>query len=96
MTDLPKRAITTPTVSKMNQEEDEKDITEMLLPCPFCGEEAFVWTAIQGTKVSCSKDCVTMPPRFDMFFTSIEEAVKHWNRRTLREKEGEKWEIDIF
>jgi hypothetical protein len=61
---------------------DEKN----LLPCPFCGADAFTWTAIQGTKVSCSKDCVTMPPRFDMWFTSIEEAIKHWNRRTLREK----------
>ncbi len=53
-----------------------------LLCCPFCGAEAFVWpTMLNGWKVSCRKDCVTMPSRFDMGFTSEEGAKKHWNRR---------------
>jgi hypothetical protein len=55
-----------------------------LLPCPFCGSPAFMWKTINGYKVSCENDkgCVTMPPRFDISFTSPEEAEKHWNRRT--------------
>lgn len=66
------------------EEQDEKE----LLPCPFCGAAAFIWQMHTGSKVSCSKDCVTMPSRFDMGFTSREIAIKFWNRRTLREKEG--------
>jgi len=53
-----------------------------LKPCPFCGAPAFLWRTVNGYKVSCEKDCVTIPPRFDVSFTSPDEAVKHWNRRT--------------
>jgi len=59
-----------------------------LLPCPFCGAPAFLWGTVNGYKVSCEKDCVTMPPRFDISFTSPDEAGKQWNRRA--EAEGEK------
>ncbi|OGM09225.1 hypothetical protein A2Z67_04780 [Candidatus Woesebacteria bacterium RBG_13_36_22] len=54
-----------------------------LMGCPFCGSEAFIWI-IPGSKlykISCKNDCVTMPPRFDMGFTSEEQAKKYWNCR---------------
>jgi len=54
---------------------------EELKACPFCGSEAFIWRIATGYKVSCKKDCVTMPPRHDMGFTSKEEAIKAWNTR---------------
>jgi hypothetical protein len=54
-----------------------------LLCCPFCGSEAFAWQIREGWKVSCKSDCVTMPPRHDMWFTSIEQAVAHWNKRAV-------------
>jgi len=58
-------------------------MSEELKPCPFCGGKAFMWGRGEKikVKVSCEKDCVTMPPRFDVFFTSIDEAVKRWNKR---------------
>jgi hypothetical protein len=62
-----------------------KEIEEKKLkPCPFCGAEAFFWIIMENMwKVSCSKDCVTMPPRFDMGFSSEDEAMKHWNNQIL-------------
>jgi hypothetical protein len=62
-----------------------KEIEEKKLkPCPFCGAEAFFWIIMENIwKVSCSKDCVTMPPRFDMGFSSEDEAMKHWNNQIL-------------
>jgi len=57
-----------------------------LLPCPFCGSEAFIWPIIGNMfKVSCKKDCITMPSRFDCGFTSIEQAQKYWNTRMGKE-----------
>lgn len=55
-----------------------------LKPCPFCGSNAYVWDAmiIRGYKVSCDKDCVSMPSRSDVTFTSEEQAIKAWNTRT--------------
>ena len=55
-----------------------------LKPCPFCGEDAFLWVHRNGVKVSCKNDCVSMPPRFDCCFTNDEQAIKAWNTR----KEG--------
>lgn len=52
-----------------------------LLCCPFCGANAFIWQTHMGLKVSCSKDCITMPPRSDMGFTSKEQAIEYWNKR---------------
>lgn len=57
-------------------------VSNDLLCCPFCGGEAFVWEMLgKMWKVSCTKDCVSMPPRFDMGFTSEEGARKNWNHR---------------
>ncbi len=53
-----------------------------LLPCPFCGSSAYIWYVRTGFKVSCDSDCVTMPPRHDVWATSEEEIVKKWNTRT--------------
>lgn len=52
-----------------------------LKKCPFCGNDAFIWGTVDGYKVSCKNDCVTMPPRFDTSFTSQGEALKAWNKR---------------
>lgn len=55
-----------------------------LKPCPFCGEDAFIWHAVHqssGLKVGCKNDCVTMPSRFDAWFTGEEQAIEAWNRR---------------
>jgi Lar family restriction alleviation protein len=55
-----------------------------LLPCPFCGGEAYIWHAVHqsyGLKVSCRNDCVTIPSSFDTWYTSEEQAIKSWNRR---------------
>jgi len=54
--------------------------------CPFCGSNAYIWPVpgyVQSStfKVSCMKDCVSMPVRHDTFFTSQEEAAKAWNHR---------------
>ena len=59
---------------------DDLKLSE-LLSCPFCGADAFIWQGHVGLKVSCLKDCVTMPPRYDMGFTSKDQAIEHWNRR---------------
>ena len=59
---------------------------EKLKKCPFCGSEAFIYfvggnSKFNKYKVSCKNGCVTMPPRFDMNFTSQLEALKAWNKR---------------
>ena len=57
---------------------------EKLKTCPFCGEDAFVWRAVNfsiGLKVSCKNGCVTMPSRFDVWFTSDEQMIEAWNKR---------------
>lgn len=51
-----------------------------ILPCPFCGAEAFMWAAYEGFKVSCKDGCVTMPSRADVSFSSEEVAEKCWNK----------------
>ena len=63
--------------------DTERDEME-LKPCPFCGEAAFVWPAMirPGYRVSCQKDCVSMPARPDTNFTSEEAAVDAWNTRS--------------
>jgi len=53
---------------------------DKLLPCPFCGAEAFIWAAYGGYKVSCKNSCVTMPSRHDVSFTLEEDAIKCWNK----------------
>ncbi len=53
---------------------------DKLLPCPFCGAEAFMWAAYGGFKVSCKNSCVTMPSRPDVSLTSEEVAAKCWNK----------------
>jgi hypothetical protein len=55
----------------------------VLLPCPFCGEEANIWNAGYGYKVSCTNEdcCVTLPHSWDRSFTSQDGAVQAWNRR---------------
>jgi hypothetical protein len=52
-----------------------------LKKCPFCGSDAFMWCTKAGFKISCKEDCITMPPRVDIAFTSEEEAMKAWNQR---------------
>lgn len=59
-----------------------------LLPCPFCGASAFIYHDMRRIKskkiwckIGCKYDCVTMPPRHDMWFTSEDEAANAWNRR---------------
>ena len=62
---------------------------ETLKECPFCGAEAVLWPfGIVGgrRKVSCSNDCVTMPPRFDPGFTTKKEALETWNNRIQPER----------
>lgn len=62
---------------------------ENLKECPFCWAEAVLWPfGIVGGrwKVSCSNDCVTMPPRFDLGFTTKKEAIIKWNRRISSNK----------
>ncbi len=54
---------------------------EELKTCPFCGADAFVWGMNRRYKVSCSNDCISMPPMVDMWFTSEQEATKQWNKR---------------
>lgn len=56
-----------------------------LLLCPFCGSKAYLCeggnSTIKGKhKVSCEKDCVTIPPD-GRWFTSQEQAIKAWNTR---------------
>ena len=61
-------------------------MSEKLKECPFCGSKAVLWPfGIVGGrwKISCSNDCVTMPPRFETGFTTKEEASKKWNTRLL-------------
>ena len=56
-----------------------------LLACPFCGEYPFMYdnpTQFNKWKIACPNDCVTMPARFDMWFTSKEQAIKRWNKRS--------------
>jgi len=65
-------------------ESKGKNMTEKLKECPFCGSKAVLWPfGIVGGrwKISCSDDCVTMPPRFETGFTTKEEALKKWNTR---------------
>jgi len=60
-----------------------------LKECPFCGAEAVLWPfGIVGGrwKVSCSNDCITMPPRFDLGFTTKKEAITKWNTRIQAER----------
>ncbi len=52
-----------------------------LLCCPFCGGKAFTWRLFGGWKVSCENDCITMPPRYEVSFTSEENAKRKWNHR---------------
>lgn len=55
--------------------------------CPFCGRKAIVWggPAVSryraGYRVSCESDCLSMPSRPDISFTSEESAIKAWNTR---------------
>ncbi len=59
----------------------EGEMTDPLKPCPFCGQESFMFTTHNGHKVACTRDCVTMPSMPDISFTSEEAAIKHWNKR---------------
>lgn len=49
--------------------------------CPFCGANAHVWGASPLIKITCEKDCVSMPAGTDVFFTSEEQAIQQWNKR---------------
>ena len=55
-----------------------------LKPCPFCGGQAFIWNlgSAHGSRVSCENDCVSMPNRKDIWFTSENNAAEAWNTRT--------------
>jgi len=63
-----------------------------LLPCPFCGGEAFVCTMIGGDEpmdnfrffIYCENGCVDMPKD-----ENKEEAIKAWNTRAKDKGERE-------
>ena len=51
-----------------------------LLPCPFCGEKARVWSMLRFWGVECSnlnKACVSMPS----CFVEMDDAIYAWNTR---------------
>ena len=55
---------------------------EELLSCPFCGGRLFVCEVRPANwKVFCENDCFSMPSRFDVFFTSREQAIEKANKR---------------
>jgi Lar family restriction alleviation protein len=58
-----------------------------LLDCPFCGEEAFVFTHYDGYSVRCANMAC---PSNGAYFETMEEAIEAWNARASREGE-EKW-----
>jgi hypothetical protein len=64
-------------------EAEAESVLSDLLPCPFCGADAFIWPAMimKGFRVSCKNDCVSMPSRPDSAFTSEKQAKAHWNSR---------------
>ena len=67
-----------------NQVQEPKQANaESLLSCPFCGSDAFIWPAMimKGYRVSCKNDCVLMPSRPDVAFSSEKVARAHWNSR---------------
>lgn len=55
---------------------------EELLPCPFCGSKANLGDSREGFWVNCLKGgCIVLPSDDDIFFTSKETAIEHWNTR---------------
>jgi hypothetical protein len=58
---------------------------ENLKPCPFCGGEAFYFPDFRNPaswKISCRKDCSTIPARPDIWFTDLQIAIEKWNTRS--------------
>lgn len=57
-----------------------------LLPCPFCGGEARLWSgdwAITDHGVVCIKCEVTVDPcHIEGSYTSVDRAIKAWNTRS--------------
>ena len=59
-----------------------------LLPCPFCGAEAFAWEWNYGARVDCSEWIATGKRTHFVGIggENMEEAIRLWNTR----KEGPK------
>lgn len=68
------------------------EVTMKLKNCPFCDAEVFVFrklgvelndcsTENQLCKVACINDCFVMPPRHDIWFRNIAQAIDSANRR---------------
>ena len=54
-----------------------------MLPCPFCGNVAYIEKGKHGYKAACfTIRCALLPPMPHDYFTSEEEAVKAWNTRS--------------
>ena len=67
-----------------------------LLPCPFCGGEAYTYTATNTEKgitrkfwlVHCKKCAINYPLLTKKCFEE-QEAIECWNTRTPKERGGE-------
>lgn len=66
-------------------ETEGKNVQPILLPCPFCGAPANIWSWNGGTRVDCSR-WYSDPTATRVHFVGIgaktaEEAIKIWNER---------------
>ncbi len=59
---------------------------KILKDCPFCGSKAYIWNISNKYRVSCKNDCVSMPARPDVWFTSKDVAAEMWNTRADTEE----------
>lgn len=68
-------------------------MTDKLKPCPFCGGEAYTYTAKNITKgttreywlVHC-KECGLNYPQYKKYCWAEEQAIEVWNRRVNNDR----------
>lgn len=64
----------------------EKEEKAHILPCPFCGANAFMWHTNYQTFVQCERFDATSHGRhlIQVSGNTEEEAIKAWNQRKTR------------